>query len=261
MKRFINFVSLAIVLCTVASLVACKDNNKEPESYTVNSTTTVVTKNTTSVPAVIDELPESTEDRVEMLNSALDYIELYCYKYTKNVKCSVSDLSIGSLSKASNAYDAFKSIFGECDTTADYSYEKAPESFAENIASGDFSVDDVISADIKREGDDVILEVKFKNETSPDDKSGVLHLISPEYMNSDKVKKNLGDFNSSASSINVSASDIKLTATISAKDSSLKKLVAEYSENFSLGSVVLVNLEGSSVTGKSKTVITYSNIG
>lgn len=257
MKKFINFISFVLVVSVLFSLAACKDN-KPPEP---DVSTTKGTKVTTAEPVQIVKIPEKTEDRVEMLNSALDYIDVYCYKYKKNVVCKVSNISLGELSKASNAGDAFKSIFGETDITTEHSYDTAPESFAANIIPSGFTADDVISADAVQDGDNIKLAVKFKNEANPSDKAGCLHKLSTDYLNTDKVKKNLGEFSSSAGSISVSAYDIVVTATLSTFDSSLKKLVVEYSENFSLGSVKLVQLEGSAVTGTSKTTVTYSDMG
>ena len=258
MKKILYFISAALISCSVFSLTACGDE-KEPDTETTKSTHAA--KITTSEPVKIVNIPEKTEDRVEMLNSALDYIDVYCYKYKKNVKCSITTLNVGSLSKVSNSWDAFKSVFGEKDSTVEYDYNTAPESFSDNIITSGFTADDVVSADAKQDGDNIILTVSFGNESNPNSKNGFLYKLSSDYINAEKVKSNLSEFNSSAGSINVSAYDIKITATISAEDSSLKKLVVSYAENFSLGNVRLVQLNESTVTGISKTTETYSDIG
>lgn len=256
MKKFISLLSVVVILTAVVSLAACGDNKPADEP----DTTFTEKKSVTSEPVKISELPESTEDKLDMFNSALDYFDIYCMKYKKRVKCEVSGVNVGSLSAASNAVDAFKSVFGETDITTEFDFNKAPESFTANIIDGGFDKNDVSSAEAKQDRQNIVLTVTFPNESNPDAQDGILKRLSGEYIGAEKVKKNLGDFASSAGSVSVLASDITVTVTISAVDSSVQKLTVSYIESFSLGNVKLVELEGSVVTGKSKTVITYSNM-
>ena len=257
MKRIISVFLIITTLAAVLSFAACKKNEiPEDEAPSVQE----YSKSTTAKPVEIADIPKSTEDRVEMLNSALDYVDVYCYGYTKKTKCDVSGVNVGNLSAASNAVDAFKSVFGQTDVTYEYDYKAAPESFAQNFIDVRFSSSDVLSAEANQDGGNIILKITFPNESNPTDTNGQLSKISKEYLSAAAVSKNLGEFDSSADSVNVSASDITVTATISAKDSSLIKLVVSYTESFALSSVKLVQLEGSSVTGTSKTVVTYSQI-
>lgn len=243
---------------SVFSFAACKKNEPENKETTTEAE---YTKNTTGEAVEIAKLPETLSDRVEMLNSALDYVDVYCYKYTKSVNCTVNSINVGSLSAASNAADAFKSIFGNADSKTEYNYETAPESFAANFIDKRFGINDISSADVKQEGQNIILTVKFPDEYNPSETESLIGRISSEFVSSAKITKSLGEFSSSAGSVNVSASAITAVATVNAHDSSLQKLVVSYNQNFSLGNVKLVQLEGSSVTASSKTVITYSNIG
>lgn len=259
MKKIISLLTLLAMTATFLSFAACKKNQNTVGTNDTSSTQEY-TKKTTEKPVEIADIPESTEDRVEMLNSALDYIDIYCHKYTKKIKCDVSNVNAGGLSAASNAADAFMSIFGKTDVTNEYDYDSAPESFAENFIKERFTATDVLSAEAKQEDGNIILEVTFPDESNPNDKNGQLHKLSTEYISVSKVNTSLGEFDSSAGSVSISASDITVTATISAADSSLKNLVVAYTENFALSSVRLVQLEGSSVTGTSKTVETYSEI-
>lgn len=256
MKKFISLLSVAVILTAVVSLAACRDNKPVDEP----DTTFTEKKSVTSEPVKIAELPESTEEKMNMLNSALDYFEIYCMRYKKRVKCEASGVNVGGLSSASNAVDAFKSIFGETDLTTEYDYNKVPESFTANIIKGGFDKNDVSSAEVKQDGQNIVLDIVFPNELNPDAEDGILKKLSNDYVGAEKVKKNLGEFASSAGSINVSASEIKVKLIISAVDSSVQRLTVSYVENFSLGNVKLVELEGSAVTGKSKTEITYSNM-
>lgn len=256
MKKFISLLSVAVILTAVVSLAACRDNKPVDEP----DTTFTEKKSVTSEPVKIAELPESTEEKMNMLNSALDYFEIYCMRYKKRIKCEVSGVNVGGLSSASNAVDAFKSIFGETDLTTEYDYNKAPESFTANIIKSGFDKKSVSSAEVKQDGQNIVLDIVFPNELNPDVEDGILKRISNDYVGAEKVKKNLGEFASSAGSVNVSASEIKVKLIISAVDSSVQKLTVSYVENFSLGNVKLVELEGSAVTGKSKTEITYSNM-
>lgn len=259
MKKTKKIISFLLAFSSVFCLSSCSGKNN-PVTEKETSVAEKETKAAAENPIKIADIPETTEDRIEMLNSALDYIDVYCYKYKKSVKCSVSGLKLGDLSKASNASDAFRSIFGEKDLTFEYDYKTAPESFDANLIKGEFTEDDVAYADIEQKKDKLILTVKFYNESAPSDNSGALCKLSNEYQSADKVKKSLSEFSSSADSVNVSARDIIVTATIRTFDSGLEKLTVSYEENFSLGGVKLVQLEGSSVGGTSKTTITYSNM-
>lgn len=257
MKRIISLISVAILLTAVLSLAACKDNEPVQEAET---TVTTERKSVTSEAVKISELPKDTDARLEMFNVALDYFEVYCIKYTKKVKCEVSGVNVGSLSAASNAVAAFKSIFGETEMTNEYDYNNAPESFTANIIKSGLKKDDISSAEVKREGENVVLKITFKNESNPDTEKGLLRRLSADYVGAEKIKSSLSEFGSSAGSVSASASNIVATAVISAVDSSLQKLTVSYNENFALGSVKLVQLESSSVTGSSKTVVTYTNM-
>ena len=259
MKKMKNLISALLALCLLFCLSSCSDKDN-PDTGEKTTTAERETKPTGGKPVKLADIPDTVEDRVEMLNSALDYIDIYCYKYKKSVKCSVSDLKLGDLSKASNAGEAFRSIFGEKDIKVDYDYKSAPESFAANLINGEFTEDDVANAEIEQKDDNLILTVKFYSESAPADNSGALYKLSGEYQSAEKVRKSLSEFNSSADSIDVSARNIVVTATIRTFDSGLEKLTVSYDEKFSLENVKLVQLEGSSVSATSKTTITYSNM-
>ncbi len=256
-KRFINLISFLLIVSTVISLVSCgKAEQEVPEN-----TEAVTTKGTTNAPVKIVQIPTDKNELAEMLNSAIDYVELYCYRYTKHTVCSVDSVSVGSLSQASGAVDAFKSIFGEKDIAVDYEYNTSRTAFAENFPQSDYTADDFTGIIANRADDSIVLVAEFPDEINPTADKGVLHKMSNEYHSAESVKKALSDFNSSAASVNVTASNIKMTATINAQDSSLTKLEVSYDENYSLSGVTLVKLEGSGVIGTAKTTVTYTNIG
>ncbi len=256
-KRFLNLISLLLVFSVVFSFVSC---NKE-ETEVPQDTETVTTKGTTQEPVTISKVPTDKAELTEMLNSALDYVELYCYRYTKHTVCKVDSVSVGALSQASNAVDAFKSIFGEKDVAFDYEYNTSRTSFSENFPQSDYSVEDLTIISAEQNDDAIVLVAEFPDENNPTADSGLLNKMTTEYHSVENIKKALSDFSSSASSVSVSASDIKMTAVINAQDSSLTKLEVSYTERYSLSGVTLVKLEGSSVTGTAKTTVTYTDIG
>ncbi len=249
----------AVLIFSVLSFSACKKNRNE-EAVTTTAATTELTRATTSETVKIVDLPASNEDRISMFNAALDFFDLYCYSYTKSVKCTVSNVSVGSLSAASNAAAAFRSVFGEKDISNDYDYQTGQESFSENSMKSGFTAADITMTDVKQNGGDVILTVKFPNESNPSGKSGQIHRLTTEYVGAEKVKNSLSEFSSSAGSVNVSVSDIEVKVTLNSMNSALKSLTLSFTENFSLGGVKLVQLEGSSVTGMSRTTVSYTNI-
>lgn len=259
MKKYICIILSAAILMSVLSFTACRKRENNEENMTTSSSTET-TRATTAEPVKIIDVPATTEEHMNMFNAALDFFELYCYQYTKSVKCDVSNVSVGNLSAASNAVDAFKSIFGAVDKTNDYDYSTGQESFAENTAKSGFTSDDVVLTEAKKDDGDIVLTVTFPSENNPSEKSGQLYKLTSEYVSVDKVNKSLGEFSSSAGSVNVSASDIIAEVVLNSQDSSPKSVTISFTEKFSLSSVKLVQLEGSAVTGTSKTTVTYSNI-
>lgn len=259
MKKYICIILSAAIMISVLSFSACQ-KKENGEEKTTTSAATQTTRAATSAPVKIVDVPATTEEHMQMFNAALDFFELYCYQYTKAVKCEVSDVSVGSLSAASNASEAFKSIFGAVDKSNDYDYSTGQESFAENTIKSGFTSADIILSEAKQDGNDIILTVTFPNETNPSEKSGQLHKLTSEYVGVDKVNKSLDEFSSSAGSVSVSASDITAKVVLNSQDSCPKSITISFTERFSLSSVKLVQLEGSAVTGTSKTTVTYSNI-
>jgi hypothetical protein len=256
-KSIIRIISLTIVLCTVATLASCKKSNDNDAEITAK----VSTKASTSQAVKIVDLPTEKADILKMFNAALDYVDVYCYSYSKAVKCSVSDLNIGSLSSASNASDAFKSIFGTADTSADYNYKTSENDFNNNFIKSGFTAQETANATVKQDGDNIVITVEFPSETNPASDKGILSRMGNVYYNVDNINSNLKDFESTASSVNIAASDLKMVATISAEDSSLNTLEVYYKEKYTLSGVTLVKLEGGTVTGTADTKITYNNFG
>ena len=254
-KVLLICISLTVVFCMLFSLASCK---KEPAEEPEDDFT-VSTKATTK-PVEIVEVPTDKEELTKMLNSAVEYIELYCYNYTKNVNCKVSDVSLGSLSAASNASEAFRSIFGEKNTTINYSYNASRDTFSANFPSSGYTTEEVQSISAQQVGDKIVITATFPNETNPTDDSGVLYRLCPDYQNTEDIKKALSDFGSSAASASIRASDIAIKATVRAQDSGLEKLEVSYTQRYTLSGVTLVKLEGSTVTGTAKTTVIYSGM-
>ena len=176
------------------------------------------------------------------------------------MNCKVSDVSLGSLSAASNASEAFRSIFGEKNTTINYSYNASRDTFSANFPSSGYTTEEVQSISAQQVGDKIVITATFPNETNPTDDSGVLYRLCPDYQNTEDIKKALSDFGSSAASASIRASDIAIKATVRAQDSGLEKLEVSYTQRYTLSGVTLVKLEGSTVTGTAKTTVIYSGM-
>lgn len=258
MKKYFCIIMSAVLLASVFSFSACKKKENAETEITTSAKAELTKASTSQVQ--IAELPKSKGEQISMFNAALDFFDMYCYSYTKSVKCTVSNVGVGSLSAASNAVAAFKSVFGEKDISNDYDYQTGQESFSENSMKGGFTLADVVSTDVKQEGEDIILTVKFPNESNPSAVNGQLHKLTTEYVGAEEIRNSLSEFSSSAGSVSVSASDIVVRVTLNSVNSSLKGLTLSFTENFSLGSVKLVQLDGSSVTGMSRTTVNYTNI-
>lgn len=255
-KTSLRIVSFLIVICTVAGLVSC---GKKPE-IPVEDPTAQTSKSQTQ-PIQIVEIPTEKEDLADMFNAALEYVELYCYHYTKNTTCNVNNLSIGDLSAVSNANDAFRSIFGKKDISYEYDYNTSRDAFKTNFPESGYSANDIQNITAEQKDKDIVITATFAGESNPTDENGLLHKLCTEYLNAEDVRKALTEFNSSAESVSVSASDITVKATLNAQDSSLRTLEISFTQRYSLSGVTLVKMQGSSVTATSSTVITYTGIG
>ena len=168
---------------------------------------------------------------------------------------------MGSLSAVSNAGDAFRSIFGKKDISYDYDYNTSRDAFKANFPESGYEADDIQNITAQQNGNDIIITATFAGENNPTEDKGFLHKLTTEYLDAEDVSKALTEFNSSAESVSVSASDITVKATLNANDSSLRTLEISFTQRFSLSGVTLVKLEGSSVTATSSTVIKYTGIG
>lgn len=255
-KRYIKLISFLLVAVTVFSLVSCNRTVEEP-----GTEEPLTSKNTTQAPVKIVEIPTAKGELTEMLNAAIEYVELYCYHYTKHTVCNADSVNVGSLATVSNAAEAFRSIFGKKDVAIEYNYNMSRDSFAANFPESGYTMGDISLITAQQVGDSIVITADFPNENSPSENSGMLRKMSNEYVSVESVNKALSDFNSSAKAVSVTASDIQIKATISATDSSLTALEVSYTQNFNLTGVTLVKLEGSVVTGSAKTTVTYSKIG
>lgn len=255
-NNIIRIVSLLVVLAAVIQLVSCGKNSEAEPEQTVTSERTKASVSSTEK---IVEIPEEKEEIVKMLNAALDFVDVYCFKYKKHFKCSISDLNIGSLSAASNAGDAFRHIFGAGDIETDHDYNKSKEDFDSNFPKSGITPDMLTDASASAESDRIVITVRFPSESNPDRENGSLRLITDDFKDRENVNKSLGDFSSSASSININAYDIEIKAAVSTEDSSLKSLDISFKERYTLSGVKLVELEGSTVTGIANVRISYSD--
>lgn len=256
-KRVLSFISFLMVTVTVFSLASC---SKKPTDETDN-TEPLTSKSTTQAPVKIVEVPTDKGKLTDMLNAAIEYVELYCYRYTKRTVCNVDPVNVGTLSTASNATEAFRSVFGKKDVSIDYDYNTSRDSFAENFPESGYTTKEISSITAQQVDDSIIITAEFPSENNPNAESGQLHKMSNDFLSVEDVNKALADFDSSATSVSVNASDIVIKATINSQDSSLTSLEVSYTQRFNLSGVTLVKLEGSSVTGTSQTTVTFSNIG
>lgn len=256
-KKFINIISICVIAAVLAALPSCKGKTGSENE----TPTSVREKSVTSETVKIVNIPTEKSELTDMLNAALNYVDSYCYTYKKSVKCTADSISLGSLSSASNASDAFASIFGEKDITADFDYKADKNLFADNFVKGPISQDSISSITAKQDGNTVVVTAELTGETNPTAESGVLCNLGGDFVSVDDVNASLEEFKSSASSVSISADSIKLVARISTDDSSLKALTVSYTERFSLSGVTLVKLKGGAVSGAAQTKVEYTNFG
>lgn len=256
-KSFLKTVSVAVAFCSVISLAACKGKTDVNEQTTEPTPEKSVTEETVRIANV----PTDAAELTDMLNAAISYVDRYCYKYKKSLKCDANVTSLGSLSAATNAADAFASIFGEKSVNADYDYKADEKLFADNFVKGPFEAGEISSIVAKQEDDAVVLTAVLNDESNPTDEKGILHRLGGDYQNVEDVKKSLGEFKSSASSVSISADTVSITARISIEDSSLRSMTVSYTERYHLSGVTLVKLSGGSVSGSARTVIEYTDFG
>lgn len=255
MKKSIIYLLCAVIVTgSVAFLNSCgKNEQQEPEK------TEYQTKASSQAEEIVN-VPDGKSEIADIFQAAINYVDGYCYGYTKNTEITVRDLSLGSLGSVSNAQDAFRSIFGEKKSTADYNYNTDKDAFGTNFPNGTFSADNITTAKAEQKDGIITVTVTFPDETNPQD-SGILSRLGGDFLNAEKIQSNLSDFASSAKSVSVTASDITVVARINASDSRLVSMNVSYTERFSLSGVTLVKIDGGAVSGKADFKISYTDIG
>lgn len=249
--------AVAMLVCSMTGLSACKKKNDKNDDDVTES----VSKSTTSAVSQIVEVPKEKDKIVQMFDSAIGYVDEFCYSYTKTKKNIVKDLGIGELSKVNNAADAFKSIFGEGQSQVEYNYNYSKENFDANFPKQGVKYEDVESATATKKDDSIIITLNFPAETDPTHEKGRIHNYTNDFLSAEDVKDSLGAFGSAAGSISVNIESFKMVAVIRAHDSSLEKLTMSFTENYNLSGVKLVEVNGSTVTGKMVSTIDYTQIG
>lgn len=258
MKEYImKIISAATAACILFSLSACGNKTPSPEKEEEPT----FEKSATSQTVKIASIPTDETELADMLNAAVNYVDQYCYKYKKTVKCDASVDNVGLLSSVSNVSDAFASVFGEKDISAEYDYNTDSKLFANNFVKGPIDKEYISSISAKQEDNLVVLTAELNAESDPTDESGILNKLGGDYISAAKVTSSLGEFKSTASSVSVSADGISITARISVDDSSLKSMTVSYTERFNLSGVTLVKIKGGAVSGSAKTVVEYTNFG
>lgn len=258
MKNYlIKAAAICIVLCSVFSLAACREEPPQMEGVP----TTAEEKASISETVKIVNIPTDTAELTDMLNNAIGYVDRYCYKFNKNVKCEVETVNLGALSAVSNARNAFASIFGQKELASEYDYKADKKLFAENFIKGSISKDEITEIRAYEEDGAVVVVAELASETVTDGDEGLLCRLGGEHITPEDVKTSLTEFKSSATAVSVSADGIKLTAKISTEDSRLVSMDVEYTERFNLSGVKLVEIEGGTVSGNAKTEISYTNLG
>lgn len=257
-KKLSAFMAVVILVCAVTVFSSC---GKENDSTGSNNATVAETKNTTSEVSKIIDAPTEKDAVIDMFNKAIGYVDEFCYSYTKTVKNSVGELSIGSLSKVNNAESAFKKVFGEKESNVQYKYKDNKDGFNANFTKDKLTSDMVVSFGSKKDGDLIIITVNLPSETNPDEKTGNLSKFTNDYINVKSVQDELESFGSSSSATSIFADNIFMTAEIDANNSTLKKFTIGFNENFTLSGVKLVEVDGSTVTGKMSAEIEYTEIG
>ena len=109
-NRFLKILSLLTALCVVISLASCKGKTEAP----MQNVEPTYEKSVTEKTVKIANIPTDSNGLTDMLNAAVNYVDKYCYKYKKALKCEASIDSLGSLSSASNAAEAFASAAFPC---------------------------------------------------------------------------------------------------------------------------------------------------
>lgn len=256
-KKFLSLITAAVL---TLSLAGCANKTESPDDG--SGTDVPRTKETTTETVGIKNIPEDKKELVNLLDSAIDYLDVYAYSYDKSVICEVKNVSVGKLSSVSNAAEAFRSVFGERELYDTYNYSSAPESFKGALIDGDFEDSDIkeISAS-SPEKNAIEITAKLADVSNPQKNNMPLVKIGTEFLTPDDVKTALNEFSSSASSVSVAVKDITVKVKINAVDSSLISLTVSFSQSFSLGGVKLVETEGAGVTGSSDTKIVFNNIG
>lgn len=256
MKRQNKLAALILAAALTVSFYGCGSNGK---NHGRDVDEVPGTRATTTKAAEIESIPKEKKELIALLDSAIDYLEIYGYSFDKSVVCEVGDVNTGALSAVSNSAQAFRSVFGERSLYSSCDYSSAPETYNEALLEGSFEERDVETISAEKKGDKIIISAVFPDVPDPDE-GFTLGKIEKEFVTKSDVKEALGEFSSSAASCSADVSDIRMTVQINAADSKPESLKVSFVQNFSLTSVKLVENSGSAVYGTSSTEIEFSNI-
>ena len=262
----IKFLSLLIVLCTVAGLCACDPNQTEEDIKTTNRPVTVSTDLTKTVQTtdenVIAVAPEGEENILKYFNGSLKRFRGNAYDFVKKDTCTLTSYSAGSLDSVSGATASYKNALKNAigDMMGVSSLEStyfAGDDVSNVLAIRELSAENISEMSATAEGNKVVVEFLLKKKM--DDGADAASLLTRDYMTVETLNGKVSQYGANSTGATVKISNIRLKAVIDYSTRNFVSIEISFNTNFYMSKLSLDYVSGGPVSANTRTIIQYTN--
>ena len=263
----LKFLSVIIVLCTVAGICSsCANNNANEDIKTTNRPVTISQSTSKTVKTTNENIvaiaPEGDEEILKYFNTSLKIFRNSTFDFTKKDSCKMTSYSAGSLNNINGATASYKSTLKSAigDMMGVYTLESAyfaGDDISEVFAIKELTVDDINSAKATAEGSKVTVEFSVKQNAA--DGSDAVSLLTKNYMTSESFKQKISGYGATADSATARVTAVTLKAVIDYSTKNFVDIEIGYNTTFSVAKISLDYVSGGPVNGSTKTTIKYTD--
>lgn len=211
-------------------------------------------KPTTTKPIVA---PSSKADIVKLYNTAANTAASKKPGYSKTVNTSISNISMGALSKIK----AVKEVVGDFLGEGKSSSKVNKGSFdGVSLVKSTLTASDVASATCKLSADKkyYIVEITVKNETNPLKGKSALGRFTKDYKDVDEIRSGINEAGAKVDGITIKTSAVKITAKIAVGTNRFESLSHSFKMSATLTNVKYSIAKVKSASANLSTTVSYS---
>lgn len=202
--------------------------------------------------------PTSKADIVALYNTAALAASTGKPGYSKTVNTSISNISMGALSKIGAVKDVVGDFLGEGKNSSTVS----KGSFnGTSLVKSTLKAEDVTSATCKLSADKkyYTVEITVKNETNPLKKSSALGKFTKDYKDVDEIESGIKEAGAKVDDITVKTSSVKITAKIAVETNRFESISHSFKMSATLTNVKYSIAKVKKATADLSTTVSYSS--